>query len=149
MTTKYYYRMLQQLKIKQRQEQSWRLQVVTSLEELRKSLATALGVEHLSYHDGQRRYVELQTPFGRPFHISADDVIESMGVTSVVCARIAVALEGELGIESYFCSIRARCYGGVVEYKVVGHKTKWTSVPDTMVHDIIRDLMKQLRNEKY
>lgn len=149
MTTKYYYQMLQQLKIKQRQEQSWRLQVVTSLEVLRGALATTLGVEHLSYHDGQRRYVELQTPFGRPFHISADDVIERIGVTPVVRARIAVALESELGIESYFCSIRARCYGGIVEYKVVGHKTKWTSVPGTMVRDIMRDLMKQLRNEKH
>ncbi|WP_222711809.1 hypothetical protein, partial [Vibrio alginolyticus] len=74
-------------------------------------MGKTLGVEHLSYHDGERRYVELQTPFGRPFHISGDDVIERMGMTPVVRARIAVALESELGIESYFCSIRARCYG--------------------------------------
>ena len=149
MTTKYYYQMLQQLKIKQRQEQTWRNQVVTSLEALRDALTVTLGVEHLSYHDGQRRYVELQTPFGRPFHVSADDVIERVGLTPVVRARIAVALESELGIETYSCAIRARCYGSVVEYKVVGHKTKWTSVPGTMVRDILRDLMGQLRNEKY
>lgn len=149
MTTKYYYQMLQQLKVKQRREQAWRYQVVTSLEALRKSLATTLGVEHLSYHDGQHRYVELQTPIGRPFHISADDVIEKIGPTPVVRARIAVALESELGIESYSCAIRARCYGGVVEYKVEGDKTKWTSVPSMMVRNIMIDIMKQLRNEKY
>ncbi len=119
------------------------------METLRDALTVTLGVEHLSYHDGQRRYVELQTPFGRPFHVSADDVIERVGLTPVVRARIAVALESELGIETYSCAIRARCYGSVVEYKVVGHKTKWTSVPGTMVRDILRDLMGQLRNEKY
>ncbi|MCG6459284.1 hypothetical protein K6U44_02220 [Vibrio parahaemolyticus] len=132
MATKAYYQLLQQLTVKNKREMAWRSQITLALNELRTQLAQELGVEGLHYNNGTRRYVEVLAPSGRPFHISAHDVVTLMGDTPIAQVSIVVALEYDGGITTCSCPIWARCEHQQVAFRVAHYQGQWAKTLSTI-----------------
>ncbi|EHV5558078.1 hypothetical protein K0W35_004828 [Vibrio parahaemolyticus] len=144
MATKAYYQLLQQLAVKQKREMAWRNQITLALNDLRNQLAQELGIEGLYYNNGSRRYVEVLAPSGRPFHISAHDVITWMGDTPMAQTSIAVALEYDGGITTCTCPIWVRCERQQVAFRVAHCPGQWATTLSTITKHVHKALLKSL-----